>query len=159
MSKKMMDHKYNWGTWYNTNCIHCREVPIDANQICAKATLAAWLAWEEGKSFEEWWNGWKSQLIELAQLTPALNDAITGKAREAWLASTKQIEHVLLPLRDITSSEHWLLMKELTKVIAKHLGISKKLCPVGSEGRYPVCDECLKLHNACFTDPWCIDHG
>jgi hypothetical protein len=71
-----------------------------------------------------------------------------------------EIPELPLPHRDFRNDEElWAMYDEIGKVIQKFVGCTEKLCPVGSIGQFKVCDECQRLHNAIYTDPWCVDHG
>ena len=68
-------------------------------------------------------------------------------------------EVLTLPNRKMTDAEVWDLRVAALNVIHQKLGISKETCENVNEGEYPVCGECWRLHLACFTDPYCVDHG
>jgi hypothetical protein len=133
-----MDHEYNFGSWWNGN------IPSRYGKLSAKFSRLAWFAHKpDSESFISW----------LRTITGELPDEVITLMLAAWNASTVAQEEPL-PNRKMTASEDHALAREIVSVIAKYLP-----CDGHFSGYGPNCETCMRLHNAVFTDPACVDHG
>lgn len=80
-----------------------------------------------------------------------------GRAELPFTPTEKTMNHN--PLDPLTPEEFSATVKAVVDAVAQHLGTSPDRCPVGSNGKYPVCNICWRLHMAAGADPWCVDHG
>jgi hypothetical protein len=107
--------------------------PPDVNDYTARLlqARASWQSKQDGKSL----------------------DAV-HKAQAEYDAHVPECQ---LPNRPMTSYETAWLTSDLLRTMVTVLRTDQ--CKVGDCFSKPECDTCMRLHNAIFCDPNCVDHG